>query len=157
MFGKVQEIRPRETTPFYLSSPYSASKVYAHWITLNYREAYNLFACSGILFNHEPPRRGETFGTRKITRAAVRIKLGMQQAQYLGNLDAKCDCGFVADYVQAMWMMLQADRPDDYVIATRETHAVREFLDCTFSYLDLNCQQYVKIDPRYYRPTEVDL
>ncbi|WHZ21606.1 MAG: GDP-mannose 4,6-dehydratase [Nitrospira sp.] len=157
MFGKVQEIPQRETTPFYPRSPYGAAKVYAHWITVNYREAYNLFACNGILFNHESPRRGETFVTRKITRAAARIKLGLQQELFLGNLDAKRDWGFAGDYVQAMWMMLQADQPDDYVIATGETHTVREFLDRAFGYLDLDWRRYVKIDPRYYRPTEVDL
>src|SRR5574340_1402470 len=157
LFGKVQEIPQKETTPFYPRSPYGAAKVYAHWITVNYREAYNLFACSGILFNHESPRRGETFVTRKITRAAARIKLGVQQELYLGNLDAKRDWGYAGDYVEAMWMMLQADQPDDYVIATGETHTVRDFLDRAFGYLDLNWQHYIKIDPRYYRPTEVDL
>jgi GDPmannose 4,6-dehydratase len=157
MFGKVQEVPQRETTPFYPRSPYGAAKVYSYWITVNYREAYNLFACNGILFNHESPRRGETFVTRKITRAAARIKLGMQHELFLGNLDAKRDWGFAGDYIKAMWMMLQADQPDDYVIATGETHTVREFLERTFSYLDLDWQRYVKIDPRYYRPTEVDL
>lgn len=157
MFGKVQEIPQRETTPFYPRNPYRAAKVYAHWITINYREAYDLFACSGILFNHESPRRGATFVTRKITRAAARIKLGVQNELYLGNLDAKRDWGFAGDYVQAMWMMLLADQPDDYVIATGETHTVKEFLDRAFSYLDLDWTQYVKIDPRDYRPTEVDL
>ncbi|CAE6766994.1 GDP-mannose 4,6-dehydratase [Nitrospira defluvii] len=157
MFGMVQEIPQRESTPFYPRSPYGAAKVYAHWITVNYREAYNLFACSGILFNHESPRRGETFVTRKITRAAARIKLGVQHELFLGNLDAKRDWGFAGDYVTAMWMMLQAEQPDDYVIATGETHTVREFLEQTFSYLDLDWKRYVKIDPRYYRPTEVDL
>jgi GDPmannose 4,6-dehydratase len=124
---------------------------------VNYREAYNLFACSGILFNHESPRRGETFVTRKITKAAARIKLGLQQDLYLGNLDAKRDWGYAGDYVQAMWLMLQQEQPDDYVIATGETHTVREFLDVAFSHLGLDWQQYVKIDPKYYRPTEVDL
>lgn len=157
MFGKVQEIPQRETTPFYPRSPYGAAKLYAHWITVNYREAYNLFACSGILFNHESPRRGETFVTRKITKAAARIKLGLQQDLYLGNLDAKRDWGYAGDYVQAMWLMLQQEQPDDYVIATGETHTVREFLDVAFSHLGLDWQQYVKIDPKYYRPTEVDL
>jgi len=157
MFGKVQEIPQRKTTPFYPRSPYGAAKLYAHWITVNYREAYNLFACSGILFNHESPRRGETFVTRKITKAAARIKLGLQQDLYLGNLDAKRDWGYAGDYVQAMWLMLQQEQPDDYVIATGETHTVREFLNVAFSHLGLDWQQYVKIDPKYYRPTEVDL
>jgi len=157
MFGKVQEIPQRETTPFYPRSPYGAAKLYAHWITVNYREAYNLFACSGILFNHESPRRGETFVTRKITKAAARIKLGMQRELYLGNLDAKRDWGYAGDYVEAMWLMLQQPEPDDYVIATGETHTVREILDVAFSHLGLDWQQYVKIDPKYYRPTEVDL
>lgn len=157
MFGKVQEIPQRETTPFYPRSPYGAAKLYAHWITVNYREAYNLFACSGILFNHESPRRGETFVTRKITKAAARIKLGLQQELYLGNLDAKRDWGYAGDYVEAMWLMLQQDEPDDYVIATGETHTVREFLDVAFGHLNLDWRQYVKIDPKYYRPTEVDL
>jgi len=157
MFGKVQEIPQRETTPFYPRSPYAAAKVYGHWITVNYREAYNLFACSGILFNHESPRRGETFVSRKITKAAARIKLGVQSELYLGNLDAKRDWGFAGDYIQAMWLMLQQDTPDDYVIATGETHTVRDLLDLAFGRLDLDWQQYVKIDPRYYRPTEVDL
>jgi GDPmannose 4,6-dehydratase len=157
MFGKVQEIPQRETTPFYPRSPYGAAKLYAHWITVNYREAYNLFACSGILFNHESPRRGETFVTRKITKAAARIKLGMQRELYLGNLDAKRDWGYAGDYVEAMWLMLQQPQPDDYVIATGETHTVREFLDVAFDHLNLDWKQYVKIDPKYYRPTEVDL
>ncbi|MEC4888907.1 MAG: GDP-mannose 4,6-dehydratase [Nitrospira sp.] len=157
MFGKVQEIPQRETTPFYPRSPYGAAKLYAHWITVNYREAYSLFACSGILFNHESPRRGETFVTRKITKAAARIKLGLQQDLYLGNLDAKRDWGYAGDYVEAMWLMLQQEEPDDYVIATGETHTVREFLDVAFGHLSLDWKQYVKIDPKYYRPTEVDL
>jgi GDPmannose 4,6-dehydratase len=157
MFGKVQEIPQRETTPFYPRSPYGAAKVYAYWITVNYREAYNLFACNGILFNHESPRRGETFVTRKITRAAARIKLGLDQELYLGNIDAKRDWGYAGDYVQAMWLMLQQDQPEDYVIATGETHTVREVLDIAFGYVDLDWNQYVKIDSRYYRPTEVEL
>jgi GDPmannose 4,6-dehydratase len=157
MFGKVQEIPQRETTPFYPRSPYGAAKLYSHWITVNYREAYNLFACSGILFNHESPRRGETFVTRKITKAAARIKLGLQHDLYLGNLDAKRDWGYAGDYVEAMWLMLQQDQPDDYVVATGETHTVIEFLDVAFGHLNLDWKQYVKIDPRYYRPTEVDL
>ncbi len=157
MFGKVQEIPQRETTPFYPRSPYGAAKLYGHWITVNYREAYGLFACSGILFNHESPRRGETFVTRKITKAAARIKLGIQRELYLGNLDAKRDWGYAGDYVEAMWLMLQQEEPDDYVIATGETHSVREFLDVAFGHLDLDWKRYVKIDPKYYRPTEVDL
>ncbi len=157
MYGKVQEVPQRETTPFYPRSPYGAAKVYAHWITVNYREAYGLFACNGILFNHESPRRGETFVTRKITKAAARIKLGLQQALFLGNLDAKRDWGYAGDYVEAMWLMLQQDHPDDYVVATGETHTVREFLDVAFGHLGLDWQRYVRIDPRYYRPTEVDL
>lgn len=157
MFGKVQEIPQRETTPFYPRSPYGVAKLYAHWMTVNYREAYGMFACNGILFNHESPRRGETFVSRKITKSAARIKLGLQHELFLGNLDAKRDWGFAGDYVEAMWMMLQADRPDDYVVATGETHSVRELLDVAFGVLDLDWTQYVKIDPRYYRPTEVDL
>lgn len=157
MFGKVQEVPQGETTPFYPRSPYGAAKLYGHWITVNYREAYNMFACSGILFNHESPRRGETFVTRKITKAAARIKLGLQQDLYLGNLDAKRDWGFAGDYVEAMWLMLQQPVSDDYVIATGETHTVREFLEVAFSHLGLDWKRYVKIDPRYYRPTEVDL
>jgi GDPmannose 4,6-dehydratase len=145
-----------EQTPFQPCSPYAAAKVYAHWMTVNYRKGYGLFACNGILFNHESPRRGETFVTRKITKAAARIKLGLQQKLYLGNLDAQRDWGFAGDYVEAMWMMLQQDRPDDYVIATGETHSVREFLDETFGYLGMDWTKYVEIDPRYYRPTEVD-
>ena len=157
MFGKAQEIPQKETTPFYPRSPYGVAKVYAYWITVNYREAYNLFACNGILFNHESPRRGETFVSRKITKAAARIKLGLQQELYLGNLDAKRDWGYAGDYVQAMWLMLQQDEPEDYVIATGETHSVRELLDLAFGHLDLDWKPYVKIDPKYYRPTEVDL
>jgi len=157
MFGKVQEVPQRETTPFYPRSPYGAAKVYSHWITVNYREAYDLFACNGILFNHESPRRGETFVTRKITKAAARIKLGVQKDLFLGNLDAKRDWGFAGDYIQAMWMMLQASKPEDYVIATGETHTVREFLELAFGRLQLDWQKHVKIDTKYYRPTEVDL
>lgn len=157
MYGKVLEVPQKETTPFYPRSPYGAAKVYAYWITVNYREAYNLFACNGILFNHESPRRGETFVTRKITRAVARIKMGLQQDLFLGNLDAKRDWGFAGDYVRAMWMMLQTEKPDDYVVATGETHSVREFLDLAFGHVGLDWNQYVKIDPRYYRPTEVDL
>lgn len=157
MFGKAQEIPQRETTPFYPRSPYGAAKLYAHWITVNYREAYGLFACNGLLFNHESPRRGETFVTRKITKAAARIKLGLQRELFLGNLEARRDWGFAGDYVEAMWLMLQQEQPEDYVIATGESHTVREFLDVAFGHLDLDWRRYVKIDPRYYRPTEVDL
>jgi GDPmannose 4,6-dehydratase len=157
MFGLVQEVPQKETTPFYPRSPYGAAKLYAHWLTVNYREAYNLFACNGILFNHESPRRGETFVTRKITRGAAAIKLGIQKKLYLGNLDAKRDWGFAKDYVEAMWLMLQQDKPDDYVIATGETHTVREFAEVVFSHLGMDYRDYVEIDPRYFRPTEVDL
>jgi len=157
MFGKVCETPQSETTPFYPRSPYGAAKVYAYWMTVNYREAYNLFACNGILFNHESPRRGETFVTRKITRALARIKHGVQDKLYLGNLDAKRDWGFAGDYVEAMWLMLQAGKPEDYVIATGETYAVRDFLTEAFGYAGLDWQEYVEIDSRYFRPTEVDL
>jgi GDPmannose 4,6-dehydratase len=156
MYGKAVETPQTEKTPFYPRSPYGCAKVYSFWQTVNYREAYGLFACNGILFNHESPRRGETFVTRKITRAATRIKLGLQDKLYLGNLDAKRDWGFAGDYVETMWLMLQQDKPDDYVVATGETHSVREFLDEVFGYLDLDWQKYVEIDPRYLRPTEVD-
>jgi GDPmannose 4,6-dehydratase len=157
MYGKVLETPQTESTPFYPRSPYACAKVYSYWQTVNHREAYNIFGCNGILFNHESPRRGETFVTRKITRAATRIKLGLQDKLYLGNLDAKRDWGFAGDYVEAMWLMLQADEPADYVVATGETYSVREFLDEVFGHLDLDWQQYVEIDPRYFRPTEVDL
>jgi GDPmannose 4,6-dehydratase len=157
MYGKVVETPQTEKTPFYPRSPYGCSKLYAFWQTVNYREAYNLFACNGILFNHESPRRGETFVTRKITRAAARIKLGLQKKLYLGNLDAKRDWGFAGDYVEAMWLMMQQDKPDDFVIATGETHSVREFLDEVFGHLALDWQKCVEIDERYYRPTEVDM
>jgi len=157
MFGKVQDVPQCETTPFYPRSPYGAAKVYSYWITVNYREAYDLFACNGILFNHESPRRGETFVTRKITKAAARIKLGVQKDLFLGNLDAKRDWGFAGDYIQAMWMMLQVSKPEDYVIATGETHTVREFLELAFNRLQLDWRKHVKIDTKYYRPTEVDL
>ena len=146
-----------EQTPLQPRSPYAAAKVYAYWMTVNYREGYGLFACNGILFNHESPRRGETFVSRKITKAAARIKLGRQDKLFLGNLDAKRDWGYAPDYVEAMWMMMQQDKPDDYVIATGETHSVREFLDVSFGHLDMDWKKYVEIDPRYYRPTEVDL
>ncbi|NDD62866.1 MAG: GDP-mannose 4,6-dehydratase [Acidobacteria bacterium] len=157
LFGKVQEVPQRETTPFYPRSPYAVAKLYSYWATVNYRESYNLFACNGILFNHESPRRGETFVTRKITRAAAAIKCGIQSKLYLGNLEAKRDWGFAGDYVEAMWLMLQQDQPDDFVISTGETHSVREFLDEAFSFLDLDWKEYVEIDPRYFRPAEVDL
>jgi len=156
MYGKTVETPQTEKTPFYPRSPYGCAKVYSFWQTVNYREAYGLFACNGILFNHESPRRGETFVTRKITRAATRIKLGLQDKLYLGNLDAKRDWGFAGDYVETMWLMLQQKKGDDYVIATGESHSVREFLDEVFGYLDLDWHKYVEIDPRYYRPTEVD-
>jgi GDPmannose 4,6-dehydratase len=156
MYGKVVEKPQTEKTPFYPRSPYGCAKVYSFWQTVNYREAYGLFACNGILFNHESPRRGETFVTRKITRAATRIKLGLQEKLYLGNLDAKRDWGFAGDYVEAMWLMLQQDKPDDYVVATGETHSVREFVEEVFGYLELDWQKYVEIDPRYFRPSEVD-
>ncbi|MCX7403103.1 MAG: GDP-mannose 4,6-dehydratase [Planctomycetia bacterium] len=157
MYGKAAEMPQSETTPFYPRSPYGVAKLYAHWITINYRESYGLHGSCGILFNHESPRRGETFVTRKITRAAARIKLGLQKRLYLGNLDAQRDWGFAGDYVEAMWLMLQQDQPDDYVIATDETHSVREFCEKTFSRLDLDYSDFVEIDPRYFRPTEVDL
>jgi GDPmannose 4,6-dehydratase len=146
-----------EKTPFQPRSPYAAAKLYAYWITVNYREAYGLFACNGILFNHESPRRGETFVSRKITKAAARIKLGRQDKLFLGNLDAKRDWGYAPDYMEAVWMMLQEHSPDDYVIATGETHSVREFLDEAFGHLGIDWKKHVEIDPRYYRPTEVDL
>lgn len=156
MFGKAIETPQKETTPFHPRSPYACSKIFSHYQTINYREAYGLFAVNGILFNHESPRRGETFVTRKITRAATRIKLGLQEKLYLGNLEAKRDWGFAGDYVEAMWMMLQADQPEDYVVATGETRSVKEFLDAVFSMLDLDWRKYVEIDPRYLRPSEVD-
>jgi GDPmannose 4,6-dehydratase len=156
MYGKVVETPQTEKTPFYPRSPYGCAKVYSFWQTVNYREAYGLFACNGILFNHESPRRGETFVTRKITRAATRIKCGLQDQLYLGNLDAKRDWGFAGDYVETMWLMLQRDKPDDYVVASGETHSVREFLDEVFGYLELDWHEYVEIDPRYFRPSEVD-
>lgn len=157
MFGKVVETPQKETTPFYPRSPYGVAKVFGYWQTVNYREAYGLFAVNGILFNHESPRRGETFVTRKITRAATRIKLGLQEKLYLGNLDARRDWGFAGDYVEAMWLMLQQEKPDDYVVATGKTYSVREFTEKVFDRLGLDWQSYVEIDPRYFRPTEVDL
>jgi GDPmannose 4,6-dehydratase len=174
LFGKVQETPQRETTPFYPRSPYAAAKIYGYWITVNYREAYNLFACNGILFNHESPLRGETFVTRKITRAIARIKLGLQDQLYLGNLDSKRDWGYAKDYVEAMWLILQQDTPEDFVIATGETHTVREFVERAFTEVGLTIvwqgegvaekgldsatgKVLVEIDPRYFRPTEVEL
>jgi GDPmannose 4,6-dehydratase len=157
MYGKAVQVPQNEKTPFYPRSPYGCAKVYSFWQTVNYREAYGLFACNGILFNHESPRRGETFVTRKITRAATRIKLGLQKKLFLGNLDAKRDWGFAGDYVEAMWLMMQQKKADDYVIATGQTHSVREFLNEVFNYLDMDWKDYVEKDPRYYRPTEVDL
>ncbi|MBF0570637.1 MAG: GDP-mannose 4,6-dehydratase [Candidatus Omnitrophica bacterium] len=157
MYGKVCQTPQNEQTPFYPRSPYGAAKVYAYWMTVNYREAYNMFACNGILFNHESPRRGETFVTRKITMALARIKLGLQKKLYLGNLDSKRDWGFAGDYVEAMWLILQQPKADDYVIATGETHSVREFLQEAFDYAKLDWKKYVAIDKRYLRPTEVDL
>jgi len=174
LYGKALEIPQSETTPFYPRSPYGIAKLYAYWIIKNYKEAYNIFGCNGILFNHESPRRGETFVTRKITRAAARIKMGLQKKIYLGNLDAKRDWGYAPDYVKAMWLMLQIDDPTDFVIATGETHTVREFCDLAFKYLDINIewegegvkekgfdkdsgQILVEIDPGYFRPTEVDI
>ena len=157
MYGLVQAVPQSETTPFYPRSPYACAKVYAHWQTVNYRESYNLFACNGILFNHESPRRGETFVTRKITRAVARIVAGKQKNIFMGNLDSKRDWGYAKDYVKAMWLMLQQEQPDDYVVATGETHSVREFLDLAFGYVNLDWQNYVEFDQRYLRPAEVDL
>jgi GDPmannose 4,6-dehydratase len=157
MFGKAQEVPQRETTPFYPRSPYAAAKVHAYWATVNHRESYGLFACNGILFNHESPRRGETFVTRKITRAVAAIKAGIQDKLYLGNLDARRDWGYAPEYVEAMWLMLQQDTAHDYVIATGETHSVREFLETAFSYAGLDWRRHVEISQRYLRPTEVDL
>jgi len=157
MYGKVQETPQTERTPFYPRSPYGCAKVYAYWVTVNYRESYGLFACNGILFNHESPRRGETFVTRKITRAVAHIQAGLQDKLYLGNLEAKRDWGYAKEFVEAMWLMLQQDQPDDYVIATNEAHSVREFLEIAFGHAGLNWKQHVEIDPRYFRPAEVDL
>ncbi len=157
MFGKVQEVPQSEETPFYPRSPYGAAKVYGHWITVNYRESYDLHASSGILFNHESPRRGLEFVTRKITNAAARIKLGIDSEVRLGNLDAQRDWGYAGDYVEAMYLMVQQDTPDDYVICTGETHTVRRFCELAFGALDLDYEQYVVIDPKFYRPAEVDL
>ena len=157
MYGKVTEVPQTETTPFYPRSPYGCAKAFSFWQTVNYREAYGLFAANGILFNHESPRRGQTFVTRKITRAATRIKEGLQEKLFLGNLDAKRDWGFAGDYVEAMWLMLQQEKSDDYVIATGRTHSIREFLDLAFERVGLDWNKYVEIDKRYLRPTEVDL
>jgi GDPmannose 4,6-dehydratase len=156
MFGKVREVPQSELTPFYPRSPYGVSKVYGHYITVNYRESYNLFACSGILFNHESPRRGLEFVTRKVTDRVARIKLGLSQQLSLGNLDAQRDWGFAGDYVRAMWLMLQQDQPDDYVIATGESHSVRELVEIAFGHVGLDWQQYVQLDPALIRPAEVD-
>ena len=157
LFGKVRESPQSESTPFYPRSPYGCAKVYSFWVTVNYRESYGMHASNGILFNHESPRRGETFVTRKITRAVARIAAGLQDKLYLGNLDAKRDWGYAKEYVDAMWRMLQQDEPDDYVVATGETHTIREFLGVAFMQVDLNWEDYVEIDPRYYRPAEVEL
>ncbi|HOE65219.1 MAG TPA: GDP-mannose 4,6-dehydratase [Candidatus Hydrogenedentes bacterium] len=157
MYGLVREVPQTETTSFHPRSPYGVAKVFAYWAAVNYREAYGMYACNGILFNHESPRRGETFVTRKITTAAARIKLGLQRKVYLGNLDARRDWGYAKEYVEGMWRMLQQDGPEDYVLATGESHTVREFLDEAFSYLDLDYREYVEKDPRYCRPSEVDL
>jgi GDPmannose 4,6-dehydratase len=157
MYGMVREIPQTETTPFYPRSPYAAAKVYAHWIAVNYREAYGMFVCNGVLFNHESPRRGENFVTRKISRGVAAIKLGLQKKLALGNLDAKRDWGYAKDYAEAMWLMMQADEPDDYVIATGETHTVREFCEIAFGHAGLDYRDFVVVDPLYFRPTEVDL
>ena len=157
MYGKVAETPQTEQTPLHPRSPYACAKAFSYWQTVNYREAYGMFACNGILFNHESPRRGETFVTRKITRAATRIKERLQEKLYLGNLDAKRDWGFAGDYVEAMWLMLQQDEPDDFVIATGETRSVREFVEKVFTLLDLDWREHVEVDPRYFRPAEVDL
>jgi GDPmannose 4,6-dehydratase len=157
MYGMVQEVPQKETTPFYPRSPYGCAKVYAYWITVNYRESYGMHASNGILFNHESPRRGETFVTRKITRAVAHIRAGLQDKLYLGNLEAKRDWGYAKEYVEAMWLMLQQPEPDDYVIATNETHSVQEFLEVAFSHVGLDWRKHVEIDPRYYRPAEVEL
>ncbi len=157
MFGKVMAMPQNENTPFYPRSPYGVAKLYGHWITVNYRESFNLFACCGILFNHESPRRGLEFVTRKISHAVARIELGLQDKLSLGNLDAKRDWGFAGDYVKAMWLMLQQDEPDDYVVATGETHSVREFLEIAFRHVGLDYKDYVVVDPRFFRPAEVDV
>ena len=157
MFGKVREVPQNEQTPFYPRSPYGVAKVYGHWITINYRESYDLFACSGILFNHESPRRGLEFVTRKVTHGVAQIKLGLAQKLHLGNLDSRRDWGFAGDYVKAMWLMLQQDHPDDYVVGMGETHSVRELCEVAFGYAGLNWEDHVVSDPAFYRPAEVDL
>ncbi len=157
LYGKVQEIPQKETTPFYPRSPYAVAKLYAYWMVVNYRESYDMFNCNGILFNHESPRRGETFVTRKITKALAKIVAGKQDKLYLGNLDAKRDWGYAKDYVEAMWLMLQQETPDDYVVATGETYSVKDFLTEAFKIVNLNWEKYVEIDKRYFRPAEVDL
>ncbi len=157
LYGKVQAVPQSETTPFYPCSPYAIAKLYAYWATVNYRESHGMFACNGILFNHESPRRGETFVTRKITRAVAHIKMGLQDKLLLGNLDARRDWGYAPEYVEGMWRMLQHDTPGDYVLATGQTHSIRDFLDAAFGAVDLDWTKYVEIDPYYYRPTEVDL
>lgn len=157
MFGKAVEVPQNEKTSFHPRSPYGVAKAYGHWITVNYRESYDMFACSGILFNHESPRRGMEFVTRKITHGVARIKMGLQEELRLGNLDAQRDWGYAGDYVEAMWQMLSRETPKDYVISTDETHSVREFCEIAFGVVDLDWEQYVKIDPKYYRPAEVDL
>jgi len=157
VFGLAQEVPQKETTPFYPRSPYGCAKAFAFHFTRNYREAHKIFACNGVMFNHESPRRGATFVSRKITRAATRIKLGLQKKLFLGNLDARRDWGYAPDYVEMMWLMVQQDEPDDYVIATGEAHSVREFVEEAFGLLDLDWSEYVEIDPRYYRPAEVDV
>jgi GDPmannose 4,6-dehydratase len=157
MFGQAKEIPQRETTPFYPRSPYAVAKVYAYWVTVNYRESYGMFACNGILFNHESPRRGETFVTRKVSRSVARIRAGLEHELYLGNLESKRDWGYAKEYVEPIWLMLQQELPDDYVIATGETHSVRELVEEAFSYVGLDWRKYVKNDPRYYRPSEVDI
>jgi GDPmannose 4,6-dehydratase len=157
MFGKVREVPQKETTPFYPRSPYGVAKVYGHWITVNYRESYDLFACSGILFNHESPRRGLEFVTRKVTRGAARIRLGLADDLRLGNLDARRDWGFAGDYVRAMWLMLQQDQADDYVVCTGQTHSVRELCQAAFGHVKLNWEDHVIVDQRFVRPAEVDL
>jgi GDPmannose 4,6-dehydratase len=157
MFGRVREIPQRESTPFYPRSPYGVAKVYGHWITVNYRESYGLFACSGILFNHESPRRGLEFVTRKVTDGVARIKLGLEREVRLGNLDARRDWGYAGDYVQAMWLILQQDQPDDYVVGTGQTHSVREWCQAAFGHVGLDYADWVKVDPRFIRPADVDL
>ncbi|MGQ9626368.1 MAG: GDP-mannose 4,6-dehydratase [Anaerolineae bacterium] len=157
MFGKVREVPQNEKTPFHPRSPYGCAKVYGHWITINYRESYGLFACSGILFNHESPRRGLEFVTRKVTNGAAKIKLGLANELRLGNLDARRDWGYAGDYIRAMWLMLQQDEPEDYVVATGVTHSVRELCEVAFTYLELDWRDYVVVDPRFFRPAEVDL